>query len=143
MLEFSSRSKHFSQRPVISTYLTKHPGRVITSDVIASLIGEVWPQSLTPLNIMGGFKKCGIYPLNLGAVTDRQVVPIPRSRSDCSLATKQFSQEQEILFKKRFEEGYNVYEPDYVMWLKHNHPVAATHARTVATIKSEFHWPFR
>ena len=80
-------------------YLTKHPGRVITSDVIASLVGEVWPQSLTPLNIMGGFRKCGIYPLNPGAVTDRQVVPLPRSQSDCSLATKQFSQEQEILFK--------------------------------------------
>ena len=79
-------------------YLTKHPGRVITSDVIASLIGEVWPQSLTPLNIMGGFKKCGIYPLNLSAVTDRQV-PLQRSQSDCSLATKQFSQEQEILIK--------------------------------------------
>ena len=107
-------------------YLTKHPGRVITSDVIASLVGEVWPQSLTPLNIMGGFRKCGIYPLNPGAVTDRQVVPLPRSQRDCSLVTKQFSQEQEILFKKRFEEGYNVYEPDYVMWLKHNHPEADT-----------------
>ena len=33
-------------------YIAKNPGRVITSSVIASLIGEVWPQSLTPLNII-------------------------------------------------------------------------------------------
>ena len=116
-------------------YLTKHPGRVITADVIASLIVEVWPQSMTPLNIMGGFRKCGIYPLNPGAVTDRQLAPLHikstllRSQSDYILhkvAAKPFSKEQEILLKKRFEEGYNIYEPDYVMWLKDNHPEAAT-----------------
>ena len=113
----------------------KHPGRVITADVIASLIAEVWPQSMTPLNIMGGFRKCGIYPLNPGAVTDRQLAPLHtkstllHSQSDYSLhkvAAKPFSKEQEILFKKRFEEGYNVYEPNYVMWLKDNHPEPAT-----------------
>ena len=46
--------------------------RVITSDIIASFVGEAWPQALTPLNIMGGFR---IYPLNPGAVTDRQLAP--------------------------------------------------------------------
>ena len=116
-------------------YLTKHPGRVITADVIASLIVEVWPQSMIPLNIMGGFRKCGIYPLNPGAVTDLQLASLHtkctllRSQSDYILhkvAAKPFSKEQEILLKKRFEEGYNIYEPDYVMWLKDNHPEAAT-----------------
>ena len=116
-------------------HLTKHPGRVITADVIASLIAEVWPQSMTPLNIIGGFRKCGIYPLNPGAVTDQQLAPLHtkstllRSQSDYILhkvAAKPFSKEQEILFKKRFEEGYNIYEPDYVMWLKDNHLEAAT-----------------
>lgn len=118
-------------------YLTKNPGRVITSDVIASLVGEVWPQSLTPLNIMGGFRKSGIYPLNPGAVTDRQLIPsrattttLSHSQSDYTLnkvAAEKFSQEEEILYKKRFEEGYNVYDPNYVMWLKDNHPEAAVH----------------
>ena len=117
-------------------YIAKNPGRVITSSVIASLIGEVWPQSLTPLNIMGGFRKCGIYPLNPGNVTDRQLGPsrpfasLLHSRSDCSLnkaAVQQFSKEEEALFTKRFEEGYNIYEPAYVLWLKDNHPEAAAH----------------
>ena len=40
------------------------------------VVGTVWPQALTPaVNIISGFKKCGIYPLNQGEVTDRQVAP--------------------------------------------------------------------
>ena len=110
-------------------YLTKNPGRVVTSDVIASLVGEAWPQASTPLNIMGGFRKCGIYPLNPGAVTDRQLAPshattmLTHSQSDFTLTkgtAQRFSQEQVSLYKKRFEEAYNVYDPDYVMWLKEN-----------------------
>ena len=101
-LEFSNLLKHFSQRLVTST-LQKNPGRIITSDVIALLVGEAWPQALTPLNIMGGFRKCGIYPLNPGAVTDRQLAPslatttLTHSQSDFTLTkgtAQRFSQEQ-------------------------------------------------
>ena len=57
-------------------YLLKHPGRAITTDVIASLVAEAWPLSLTPLNVMSGFKKCEpIYPINPGKVNDRQLAP--------------------------------------------------------------------
>uniref|UniRef100_A0A1X7UV51 Uncharacterized protein n=1 Tax=Amphimedon queenslandica TaxID=400682 RepID=A0A1X7UV51_AMPQE len=34
-----------------------------------------WPPSLTPMNIMKGFKKTGVWPINPGKVTDRQVAP--------------------------------------------------------------------
>ena len=90
-------------------YLTKNPGRVITSDVIALLVGEAWPQALTPLNIMEGFRKCGIYPLNPGAVTDRQLAPshatttLTYSQSDFTLTkgtAQRFSQEQVSLYKR-------------------------------------------
>ena len=54
---------------------TKHPGRVITSHVIAALVIEAWPLSLTPLNVMGAFKKCGIYPINPGEVSDQRLAP--------------------------------------------------------------------
>ncbi len=70
---FKSFKSHFSK--VCHTYLMKHPGRVITTDVLAFLVAEAWPHSLTPLNIMGGFKKCGAYPINPGAVSDRQLAP--------------------------------------------------------------------
>ncbi len=33
-------------------YIASHPGRVITTDILASLVAEVWPCSFTLLNIM-------------------------------------------------------------------------------------------
>ena len=89
---FKSFKTFFSKAYHKYVYLTRNPSRVITSDVIASLVGEVWPQSPTPLNIMGGFRKCGIYPLNPRAVTDRQLAlscattaTLPHSQSDYTL----------------------------------------------------------
>ena len=42
------------------SYIVKHPGRVITEEVVASLVAEAWPLSFTLVNIMSGFKKCEI-----------------------------------------------------------------------------------
>ena len=47
-----------------------NPGRVITSEVIASLVGETWAHSITPVNILRGFKKSGISP---NEVSDRML----------------------------------------------------------------------
>lgn len=55
--------------------LAKNPGRVITTNDIAGLVAQAWPLSLTPVNIMSGFKKSGIFPLNPGVITDRQLAP--------------------------------------------------------------------
>ena len=41
-------------------YLASHPGQVITSQVITGVLAEAWPKSMTPVNIMSGFRKCGI-----------------------------------------------------------------------------------
>ena len=54
-----------------SNYISKNPGRVITADILAALVGEAYPVSFTPVNIMSGFKKSGIWPINPGEVTDR------------------------------------------------------------------------
>ena len=55
--------------------VNKNPGRVVTTNDISSLIAKAWPLSLTPINIMSGFKKCGISPLNPGATSDQQLAP--------------------------------------------------------------------
>ena len=52
-------------------YVMQQPGRIVTTDVLASLVGEAWPCSFTPLNILSGFRKCGIQPFNPGKVGDR------------------------------------------------------------------------
>ena len=38
-------------------------------------MAEAYPMSFTPVNIMSGFKKCGIWPINPSEVTDRHIAP--------------------------------------------------------------------
>ena len=47
---FKSFESNFSKS--CSKYLAAHPGRVVTSDKVASLVAEAWPLSLSPMNIM-------------------------------------------------------------------------------------------
>lgn len=56
-------------------YMAENPGCVIRSENIASLLAHAWPRSVTPVNIMSGFHKCGIHPLNPGVIDDRQTAP--------------------------------------------------------------------
>jgi len=70
---FKSFKSNFSKS--CQQFLAKHPGQVITTDSIASLICDAWYPSLTPLNIMSGFRKCCIHPFNPGEVSDRQLAP--------------------------------------------------------------------
>ena len=140
---FKSFKTHFSK--ACSRYISANPGRVITADKLASLIAEAWPHSFTALNIMSGFRKCGVFPFNPSAVTDRQIAPSkvfhrqsPEIQSDstsvlCS-SPQLFSPEKEALFRKRYDEGYDIKEPEYVAWLKINHP--ETDVSTCSTGKS-------
>ena len=87
-------------------------------DKLASLVGEAWPLAFTSVNVLSGFKKCGIFPLNPGEVTDRQLAPskavCPR---DVTPNPPLFSKEKEELFQKRYEESYDILDPEYVAWL--------------------------
>jgi len=132
---FKSFKTNFSK--ACSRYIAK-TGRVVTTDKIASLVAEAWPVSYTALNVMAGFKKCGIVPLNPSQVTDRQLMPSvgvkPKQKDVDPGAEKErpvsdasgplFSPEKEVLYQKRFEEGYNVRDPDYITWVKINHPTS-------------------
>ena len=119
-----------------SRYLTANPGRVITNDKLASLVAEAWPHSFTPVNIMFGFKKCGVFPINPGEVTDapskafhHQTPEIDQQNKDSEEPTSNpssplFSPEEEALYRKWYEEQYDIDDPNYVAWLKINHPEA-------------------
>ena len=58
---FKSLKSFFSK--ACRQYMAKNPGRVITEDILATVVGDAFAQSHTPLNILGGFKKSGIYPV--------------------------------------------------------------------------------
>ena len=93
----------------VSKYLFKHSGRIVTTDVLASLVAEAWPDAFITVNIMASFKKTGVYPLNPGEVTDRQLAP---SKAFCLTSTASnpgrdeasklclFSKEQEALYQR-------------------------------------------
>lgn len=66
---FKTFKSHF--HTACKWYTGEKPGRVVTVEVLASLVGRAWSLSLTPVNIMSGFRKCGIYPLNPGQIDDR------------------------------------------------------------------------
>ena len=68
-LDVSVKSFKGNWSKACSKYLAANLGRVITSDKLASLIADAWPLSLTPMNIMSGFKKTP------SEVTDRQLTP--------------------------------------------------------------------
>ena len=92
---------------------------------------------------MAGFKKCGVYPFNpsaiqvcvndnddseVTAVNDNDRVQQSSTGNDLNIVRKpsldtSFTAEQELLFKRRFEEGYDIFvDTDYVRWLKLHHP---------------------
>ena len=105
-------------------FMADHPHRVITTDQIAGLIGKAWPLSLTPVNIMSGFKKCGIYPLNPGEVTDRQIAPstlfCTAGSDKLPVAKPDIISERDSLYRKRYDEGYDLDDEDYLRWIREN-----------------------
>jgi hypothetical protein len=66
--------------------MAKNPGRVVTEDILAALVSDAFAQTHTPLNILGGFKKAGIYPFNPGEVSDRQLAPSKALKTNPSSA---------------------------------------------------------
>ena len=118
---FKSFKTHYSK--ACRKYLADHPGRVITSEAIASLVGDAWAHSITPVNILSGFKKSGISPLNPSEVSDRMLAPSKVFKpSSVDKSPPTFSAEQVALYEERFSEGYDVHDPQYELWLRENHP---------------------
>ena len=69
----ASLKSHFSK--ACKRFLVQNPGRAITEADIAGLVGEATTLALTPNNLLAGFCKSGIFPLNPGRITDRQSAP--------------------------------------------------------------------
>ena len=57
------------------SFLHNNPGKVITIYNISQLVGEAWPKSLTPENLISGFRHSGIYPLCRAKITPEKLAP--------------------------------------------------------------------
>ena len=58
-----------------SNYLRKHPGQIITQYDVCRLTANALSHTMTLGNIIGSFKRTGIYPFNASVVTDEQLAP--------------------------------------------------------------------
>ena len=94
---------------------------------VSSLFAKAWLNALTPANIMSSFKKCGVYPFN------REAIPCNNDKLDPDLRLmlgmskrrrqdKSFTAEQHMLFNRRYEESYNIFDNEDVSWLQIYHP---------------------
>ena len=101
--------------------MAKNPGRVVTEDILAALVGDAFAQSHTPLNILGGFKKAGIYPFNPGEVSDRQLAP-SKALMKPTPQVPTFSPEQIARFEVQYAEDYDVQDVTYLAWKSIYHP---------------------
>ena len=140
---------------VCHDFIQSSPGKVITKYNFSELFSKAWLKTCLPEIICSGFKKAGIIPFNPealmnrcpgsdGSVEVRRNVPHftshnaddyssgdeaekARSSADSSSAENElsFSNEKEELFRRRFDEGYDVYDDnEYILWLRSHHPNA-------------------
>ena len=70
---FSSFKHHIGL--TLNMLLRSSEGRVPTSEDIPAILSEAWPKSMTPVNLMSGFRKSGIHPLNPSYIHDRVFAP--------------------------------------------------------------------
>ena len=70
---FSSFKSHVGT--ALNALIRSSEGRVPTTEDIPKIVAEAWPKSVTPVNLMSGFRKTGIHPLNPGCIHDRVTAP--------------------------------------------------------------------
>ena len=99
---------------------------------------------MVPSNIISGFEKCGVYPFNPDAVVvesnmtaTEKNTPSDEERESTSgekvledngeeSAFFDFTLEEEMIFEWRYEEGYDLHDPHYLLWLQNYHPDASS-----------------
>ena len=104
---------------------------------------------MTTSTICAGFRKCGVYPFNLKAIdcgisvasSDKENRQSDKGQQSAEMANagnhaesqqrsimneersdKQWSAEKIALFQRRFEEGYDLPDTEYLQWLHETHP---------------------
>ena len=53
---------------VVHDFIQSNPGEVVTKFSLNTLFAKAWILSLTPANLIAGFRTCGIYPFNRSAI---------------------------------------------------------------------------
>ena len=128
-------------------FLQEYPGRVVTKYQFSELFNQAWSMSMTPGNICVGFKKCGIYPFDPQAIIIDGEEDGRIDTEKCSASTDgielsdrsksfgngkgqpshnleeiDFSPEQMELYQRRYDEEYDIPDPQYLRWKEIYYP---------------------
>jgi len=107
--------------------------------VFNEVFSKSWLKAVSPESIISWFRVCGIYPFNPTAILSKCAESSSKKdtssniRGSCNSEhtdgenmepASSFMPEEEHLFLRRFEEGFNLPDPRYISWLRLNHPEA-------------------
>ena len=130
------------------TYMAHHPGKFVTIYQFSSIFAEAWQNAMTSKTVKASFKATGVYPFNRyaidipGEVNDKPIVTpteklakrkgikyipfytSPGLEKEIRSPSPEvdFSKEEMDLFAKRYEEGYDLFDERYNLWLQKYHP---------------------
>ena len=106
--------------PYAKWLLKNHPRETPTDWIIRLEQGIIkWYQHLYIMRVVSGVTKSKD-PKNSSVHSDSSMVPHGSQQSDITLEEERDANEQ--LYQKRFEEGYDIYDEEYVKWMMINHP---------------------
>ena len=133
---FGPLKKNWSK---VCQFMSENPGKVVTKFNFSSLFAKAWYLTIRPDLIVSGFRKVGVCPFDSSAIkpytstleasksttmkdqlspsSPKETADIPECKS-----SKQFTQQQILLYECRYENGYDLYDPDYFEWLRQVHP---------------------
>ena len=127
-------------RDACHDFMQANPGKVISKYTFSTLLNTAWMKAMVPKNIINGFRTSGVYPFNPKAVLDHDPCVTPSSSDQLSdtdpvqststessrelepTKCPEYTQADEELFQRRYEEGYDMYDPMYAAWMKNIHP---------------------
>ena len=127
-------------REAVHNYLIKNPGKVISKYNFSSIFSEAWIQSMTPKNVLAGFRTTGVYPLNRDAIklpgddvtsnlcekTGLPYIPlytpVKRRLSDGVAESPKFSQSELLKFEQYYDDDQDCDDSRYKLWLNKYHP---------------------
>ena len=124
------------------TWYTTPDARCRSSFSTVDIIG---PEKAveSPGDTSWGFKKCGVNPFNKKAIlvpdSDNSSMGVEATEQSSSMTEEAVSEVDggmtwnEELFERRYEERYDLYDPDYLPWLELHHPDAVTADRYTLT----------
>ena len=95
---FKSLKSNFSK--ACKKCLAANPGQVVTTNHLAQLLAQAWPHAVTPINIMSGFKKCGIYPVYPEEISHWQLASsnvFTHSKSDLQFSKSQLLSKNKLV----------------------------------------------